>query len=327
MPSPATPLFDAKYVLREVIGVGGMGQVYAAEDAANGHAVAIKVVHQKLIGDPNFAARLADEARALECVEHHNVVRVIDHGVTPGGLPYLVMPRVNGTPLGAMIETSGPLPFRRIRAIASQLLHGLGAIHRAGLVHGDIKSDNVLVESRRGADQVTIIDFGLAHSATTPVGLGSRGTLSGTPEYMAPEVIRGEPATIAADLYAVGVVVYEMLTGTTPFTDTTPDAVFARQLGDEVVPPSLRCQDREVPPAFEHVIMRALAKNPAARHANAEMFATAIERSLQGPFRERHTIAVGRTTSQDRATYEWPRPTHATPARLAEGTGSLRKVT
>ena len=264
------------YVVGDELGVGGMGRVFAATQA-DGSSAVVKLLHPALVAEPSLATRLLEEARMARLVSHRNVVRVIDSGTTLDGTPFLVMRRAAGVSLGAVIQAHGPLPLLRAHKIATQILEGVSAIHAAGLVHGDLKSDNVLVDDE---DHVTIIDFGLARAAATaPTWLGENA-LSGTPEYMAQEVIRGEVMTSAADLYAAGIIVYEMLTATTPFAGVTTAEIFERHLNDAVVPPSLRCTNRTLPVALEALVMRALAKNPAHRHHSAGLFATAIERAI-----------------------------------------------
>lgn len=252
-----------------------MGRVYAAEHPDR-PVIAVKLMHESLAADPAMANRMAGEAEAARRVAHRNVVRVVDSGTTSDGMSFIAMELVRGAPLSSIVRDQGPLPLSRVRAFASQVLAGLGAIHRAGFVHGDLKSDNVIVDPR---DRITIIDFGLARR---PIVVRSAGEplVSGTPEYMAPEVIRGEPLTPAADLYAAGVILYELLTGSTPFGGGTPRAVFEQHLVEHVIPPTLRCPDRSIPVAFEEVILRALAKDPAMRHHDAELFAVAVERTV-----------------------------------------------
>src|SRR5262249_45824468 len=151
------------------------------------------------------------EARLLRNISHPNVVRAIDEGTDPNGLPFLVMDRAPGTPLNQLIIERGPLLREQVVTIASQLFAGLTAVHQAQIVHADLKSHNILVDE---VDIVTIIDFGLARAVTSePDGL-----IAGTPAYMAPELIAGETPTVAADIYALATVIYEMLTGTTPFS-------------------------------------------------------------------------------------------------------------
>lgn len=317
---------DPKYVLGDLLGVGGMGWVYEAEDP-DGSRLAIKLLHPAVATEPGMIARLGEEAVVGMSLRHRNVVRIVDHGFTAAGVPFLVMDRVGGISLGAILQREGALPLPRIRGIATQILAGLAAIHRAGFVHGDLKCDNVLVDATDGVDRVTIIDLGLARAPGTRPAYDDEQTLSGTPEYMAPELIRGEPITAAADLYAVGVIVYELLTGTTPFGGGTATMIFERQLHDDVVPPSLRCPERTIPPTLEGVIMRALAKDPDARHYNAELFATAIERSLVGGFdeapRARGIEPAGSST--DSPTRNWKPSTRAVVEarrRFAKGTNT-----
>jgi serine/threonine-protein kinase len=286
---------DPDVVLGDLLGAGGMGRVFAAEDSK--HApVAVKVLHEVLASDPIMVDRFLDEGRAAQRVTHRNVVRVFDHGMSAAGTPFLVMERVPGIPLGSLIQREGSLPFFRIRAIAAQIFAGLAAIHRAGLVHGDLKSDNILVDE---SDRVTIIDFGLARTPGTRPAFGDDQMLTGTPEYMAPELIRGEPISTASELYAVGVILYEMLTGSTPGGGGTTTAIFERHLSDELVPPTLRCPDRTIPVSLEAVILRALDKDPAARHLNADIFATAVDRSVPADCTDRIPHGADRSDRSD----------------------------
>jgi serine/threonine-protein kinase len=300
-------------MLGDALGVGGMGRVYAATDAS-GASVALKFLHPSLASDRGFAERLIEEARLARLVSHRNVVRVLDGGTTLDGTPFLVMRRASGTSLATLIEMHGPLTLARIRRIATQILDGVAAIHAVGLVHGDLKSDNILIGEH---DRVTIIDFGLARpAATMPSWLGEN-VLSGTPEYMAPEVIRGEAMTQAADLYAVGIILYEMLTARTPFAGGGSTAICQQHLNDDVIPPSLRCADRTMPVALEALVMRALAKDPTRRHYSAALFSTALGRAIPTKSSEDTPPAVPRTISTQASTRTWER--HP-PRRLAKGT-------
>jgi eukaryotic-like serine/threonine-protein kinase len=302
-----------EYVLGDELGVGGMGRVYAAANAS-GASVALKLLHPDLAADRAFAERLIEEGRLARLVSHRNVVRVLDGGTTLDGTPFLVMRRAPGTSLATLIGTHGALALVRIRRIATQILDGVAAIHSAGLVHGDLKSDNILIGKH---DRVTIIDFGLARApATTPSWLGEN-VLSGTPEYMAPEVIRGEAMTQAADLYAVGIIIYEMLTARTPFAGGSVTAVCQQHLCDDAIPPSLRCVDRTMPVALEALVMRALAKDPSHRHYSAALFSTALGRAIPATWSEDTPPAVPRTVSTQASTRTWER--HP-PRRFAKGT-------
>jgi serine/threonine-protein kinase len=306
--------------LGDLLGIGGMGSVYAACHPLRPR-IAVKILHESLAEDPEMVVRMCDEARAAASVEHRNVVRVVDFGIAGDGRPFIAMERAAGVPLGVLLRRNGPMRFAQIRLVAAQMLEGLAAIHAAGLVHGDFKSDNVLVDSTTPAHRATIIDFGLAHPSTSSRD-GQCELVSGTPEYMAPEVIRGEPNTPAADIYAVGIILYEMLTGTTPFAGGTTTTIFDRQLNDDVVPPSLRCPDRTIPIALENLILRALDKDPAARPTDAGLLAAGIDHAIPHGFDDhvdnREHIAFS-TTSPTR---EWA-PTAPHPRRrLATGTDS-----
>jgi serine/threonine-protein kinase len=214
-------------------------------------------------------------------IRHPNVVSTIDHGETAEGVPFLVMERACGEPLGAWIHRDGAFSLRRGVGVARQILSGLAALHAAGIVHGDVKSDNVLVDRRDGIDHARLIDFGLARVQFAASGSPKNeigDLVSGTPGYMAPEVIRGEGSSTASDLYGVGVILYELITGNTPFSGGTPHAVLRQHLSDQVIPPSLRRVD--IPPILERIVMRALDKNPPCRFASAASFGSALDVTL-----------------------------------------------
>jgi serine/threonine protein kinase len=261
------------YQLGEFLGQGGMGQVHAARHRS-GRAVVIKRVRNTLSSNQALAARLADEARLLRAVSHPNVVRVLDHGTGHDGRPFLVMDRAHGTSLYDIIAARGPLPRERLAAIASQLFAGLAAIHAAGIVHADLKSNNVLVDE---VDIVTIIDFGLA--CTVSASPNAAGLIAGTPAYMAPEMIAGESPTIAGDIYAAATIIYEMLTATTPYSGHL-STILARQLCEPVEPPSRRAPGRGISPAIDGVVLRALDRSPDARYPSVTAFAEALDAAL-----------------------------------------------
>jgi len=254
-----------------------MGHVYAATHPVAGR-LAVKILAPELAGDAHIVERICEEGRLAALVDHRNVVRVVDHGMTAEGAPFVAMRFTAGEPLGLLVQREGPLALSRVRAIGTQLLAGLEAIHATGVVHADLKSDNLLLDVA-GGDELTIIDFGLARPPLARLRDDDR-IVSGTPEYMAPELIRGRPITIAADLYAVGVILYELVTGTTPFAGGSAAEIFSRQLDDDVVPPSLRCPDRDIPPALDALILHALAKHPAHRPRNARIFGTALRTAI-----------------------------------------------
>ncbi|HTJ47265.1 MAG TPA: serine/threonine-protein kinase [Kofleriaceae bacterium] len=265
----------AKYVLRDAIGAGGMGVVFVAEQPSLERRVAIKVLSPALAGDPVAARRFSAEARAASMIAHAHVAAILDVGETDEGLPFFVMEYVRGPSLARVLAEEGVLDPARACALVRQILACLDDVHAAGLVHGDVKSDNVLVETARDQrEHVKLIDFGLARIARSPVG--ELGVVAGTPEYLAPELVRGGPTTAASDVYATTVILYELVTGETPFSGGTSAEILARQVDEPVVPPSLRRADGTLTPAFDLVVLRGLAKDPSARFASAAQLAHAL---------------------------------------------------
>jgi serine/threonine protein kinase len=298
------------YRLGEPIGAGGMGVVFEAQ-LDGGERVAVKVLRREWLADDAMVRRFRVEAIAGHLVRHPNVVAVIDRGETKDGVPFLVMKRVPGESLGFRLEHGGPLPARRAAAIVRQLLSALDAIHRAGVVHGDVKSDNVLVETLDdGAEAATLIDFGLA---LIPVEARPHeldlGLVAGTPEYMAPEVICGGGASRSSDLYAVGVILYELLTGVTPFGGRTAEQILQQHLEKAVVPPSRRATGLNIPRVFECIVMRALEKDRHARYPSARAFGLALDSAMRFLDEVPAAAAPGfdRTRSDEAPTLSWRR--------------------
>ena len=217
---------------------------------------------------------------------------------------------MRGEPLGRRLEREGPFSPRRAAAIVGQILAGLEAMHHAGIVHGDVKCDNVMVETLAdGSEVVKLVDFGLAR-----VQLDARadphkeGLIAGTPEYMAPEVIRGRGSSPGSDLYAAGVILYELLTGKTPFSGGTPGLVLQRHLEDDPVPPSCRPSRWCTPRALERVVGRALEKDPRRRYASATAFAIALACATPMADEPRPVVSrVERTLRDQQPTYRWKR--------------------
>lgn len=277
-----------RYVLGDLLGIGGMGVVYAAIQRPLGRTVAVKLPRRELASDPVVRERFHSEALAGSRVAHRNVVRVLDFG-DADGTPYLVMEHVVGSRLGQIVLKHGSMSVALATAIVRQLLAGLAVAHANGIVHADVTCNNVLVETLRdGAALPRLIDFGIARFVDAPcAGCASHKLLiSGTPEYLAPEVIRGESPTFASDIYAVGALLYKLVTGATPFAGGNSTEVMTRQLEDAAVPPSWRCPGGEIPAALDEVIERALSKQPAERFPDALAFAAALEQAAPS-----HTIA------------------------------------
>jgi len=264
------------YEVGGLLGRGGMGEVHLARHSS-GRIVAIKHVRKTLSLDPLLCERLTDEARILSRIDHPNVVNVLEGGTDQEGRPYLVMERAFGTPLDTIIA-QGPLTRERITGIMSQLLDGLIAIHAAGVIHADLKSSNVLVDE---LDRVTIIDFGLAR--VSPCNDIQHEIFGGTPAYMAPEVLSGGIPSIAADIFGVGIIVYEMVTGAPPLARSLPAMVLLNlRMHEPVEPPSSRSPDRAITQAIDDVLVRALDRDPEARFANVRDFADDLAEALAG---------------------------------------------
>lgn len=277
-------VIDGKYVLRERIGEGGMGRVFLAEQTALGRSVAIKVLEPELIAVPELARKLHDEAMLACHVRSPHCVRVFDCSALPDGTPFIVMEYVPGQPLGQIIANE-TIPLERALRLFDQILSALSAIHRSGIVHGDVKSDNFLVERVGAADHVTMIDFGLSRvlGSSSDADATNELLICGTPEYMAPEVVGGDAPLPASDLYGAGVILYELLTGTTPFEGGSSYDVMARQVRDPVTPPSQRAADRPIPPEIDRVVLVALDKRPDARYATAAVFAREVAAAAATP--------------------------------------------
>jgi serine/threonine protein kinase len=279
-----------------------MGEVYASQNPTTGEQVAIKNVRKTISMDKDMTARLTNEADLLERVVHHNVVRAITRGEDADGAPYLVMSYVEGQTLWQLIERDGPLAVERSFGIVSQILTGLAAIHEARVVHADIKSNNVLVDDQ---DRVTIIDFGLARTLSRE--LPRENMLAGTPAFMAPETISGAAPSVGADIYAVGVILYEMLTGMTPFAHSSD--IFDAHLNEPVLVPSLRNPDAKISMEIDRLVLRALSKDAADRFATARDFATALDAARSKEWRSTTVMMAPRgVPTQDlgiRPTQEW----------------------
>ena len=259
------------YILQEIIGVGGMGRVYRAEQSTLGRTVAIKVIHPHLLGDEQTVARFYTEARAASKLNHPNSVSIIDFGRTDDGILYLAMEFLKGKDLAMVLHEEGPLPFKRICDILVGTLDALGEAHALDIVHRDLKPENVMLRKlRTGGDLVKVLDFGLA----TIIDAGSTsitrpGLVCGTPDYMAPEQGKGEKVDARGDLYALGVVLFELLTDELPYDDETPTKVVLRHINDPVPDPRQVAPHRAIPQSLAEITMRALQKKPADRYANA----------------------------------------------------------
>ncbi|MDO8670398.1 MAG: Stk1 family PASTA domain-containing Ser/Thr kinase [Dehalococcoidia bacterium] len=258
-----------RYRLIELVGQGGMAKVYRAEDQLLGRFVAVKVLREQYASDKAFLGRFLQEARSAGSLSHANIVNVFDVG-DEAGRYFIVMEFVEGTSLKDMIQKEAPFPVGRVVSIASQICAGLQAAHVKNIVHRDVKPQNVLVTPE---GQVKIADFGIAR-ALGDASFSETGQIFGSIHYLSPEQAQGKPATPASDIYALGVVCYEMLTGRLPFSGETVVGVALRHIQE--APLSPHQLNPAIPPTLEAIVLKALAKDPAARYGSAKEMGQAL---------------------------------------------------
>ncbi|HEY1957611.1 MAG TPA: protein kinase [Polyangiaceae bacterium] len=271
------------FVILELIGVGGMGRVYRAEQTNLGRTVAVKIVHPHLAGEENAVARFITEARAASRLNHPNSVAVIDFGKTNDGQLYLVMEYLRGKDLARVAYEDGPLPFRRVVDVLRQTLAALAEAHHFDIIHRDLKPENIILEPvRGGGDFVKVVDFGLAKMQVekSQPSITSPGIVCGTPEYMSPEQGRGDPLDPRSDLYAVGVILYQLLTGRLPFEAETPTQVVLMHLSKTPPDPNAVAPERMIPKPLIEITTKSLAKEAADRYQSAEEFAGALGEAM-----------------------------------------------
>jgi len=272
-PAGADPLVGrvlaGRYRIDEVIGRGGMGVVYRVEHVRMGKLMAVKLLHGELARDREVVRRFHREAEAVSKLDHPHTVQVFDFGESDG-MTWLVMELLSGRDLGALLTSDGSVDFTRAARIVWQIASSVQQAHDRGIVHRDLKPENVRILSDRSEpDFVKVMDFGLAKLRDTEeqkrASITRDGFLVGTPYYMAPEHIRGEPVDERSDVYALGAMFYKMITGVPPFWASTPVAVLTKHLADEPIPPSRKSARRDLPPDADRIVLKALAKNPADR--------------------------------------------------------------
>jgi tRNA A-37 threonylcarbamoyl transferase component Bud32 len=261
-------VFAGRYLIEATLGEGGMGRVYRARHTRLDRRFAIKVLHAELSMHESMVMRFHREATAISKLSHHNVVGVFDFGEQGDGLLYLVMEYVDGRSLRDILRAEGPLASDRILELLGQLCDGLAHAHQHGLVHRDFKPDNVLVETHDDGEHARIVDFGIA-ADTTAQRITTDGLVLGTPHYMAPEQAVGRAVDHRSDLYALGVVLYEMVTGVQPFAG--PIGRVAQLHAMQPVPPMAeRAPGVTIDPLLEALARRLMAKHPADRIASAQ---------------------------------------------------------
>ena len=265
-----------RYTLEDVLGRGGMAVVYRGRDEELGRPVAVKILADNLAGDEAFRERFLREARLAARVAHPNIVDVYDWGEGDDGRPYIVMEYVDGETAGELLARRGKLEPDEAVELAVQVCGGLEHAHAAGLVHRDIKPQNLLL---RPDGTLKIVDFGIAR-AEHGTRLTEVGSVLGTAAYLAPEQAAGGEITPAADIYALGVVLYELLTGRTPYTYETLTQLLVAQQDQQIIP--LRQLEPRVPPRLEEIVMRCLARLPDYRPPSASSLADQL-RTLSEP--------------------------------------------
>jgi serine/threonine-protein kinase len=273
--APKTILGD-RYRLEEPIGQGGMASVWRATDAVLQREVAVKRLHGPLVDDPDLAERFQREALVVARLAHPALVKLLDRGEDAAG-PFLVFELVEGEDLKSRLERDGRMTFLQAASVCGQIARGLEHAHGLGVVHRDISARNVLL-TRDG--HAKLADFGIAHWEEHNEGLTQAGAMLGTSEYLAPEQARGEEVDGRTDVYSLGVVLYECLTGEAPFTGAPALAVAIRHLSEPV--PDPRDIAPDVPEALAVAVLTATAKDPDRRYANAGLFAIALESVVAG---------------------------------------------
>jgi serine/threonine protein kinase len=306
-----------KYRLHEIVGRGGMGVVYRGEHVYIGKEVAVKILHEGYGGREESIKRFLREARAASLINHPNIVDVTDFGKSSDGTVFFVMELLEGEALDVVLQRDHRLDLMRAITIVNQMAGALGSAHSKGIVHRDLKPENVMLIRREGRrellrqfsdddgthvvserekafDFVKILDFGVAKVRdpdSNEPRVTQQGVVFGTPEYMAPETARVGISDPRTDIYALGIMFYEMLTGTVPFTGETPVDVMLKVVSQPVIPPRLKAPEIEITNEAEHLIMKALSKDPLQRHQTMEELFVDLQRCY-GRVRYRRQIEL-----------------------------------
>ena len=312
-------LLNGRYELLNRIGSGGMASVFRGKDTRLGRIVAIKMLHEGFMGDETFVRQFQHEAHASANLTHPNIVTVHDMGQDRGRF-YIIMEYIEGRTLKQVIRDyialGTPMPVNRVLDLGVQICKGIGYAPRAGLVHCDVKPQNILITAD---DRVKVADFGIA-KAMTQVTNTEEATIWGTPQYLAPEQAAGESPSPASDVYSIGVMLFEMLTGSLPFTADNPTAIAIKHMHE--MPPDVRSLNPNVPQQLNQIIKKVLSKEPAGRYRTAGQLSRILssyqEQSLQatGPLPaglnsrslspSRPALPPNRTGSRLRSDYSGP---------------------
>jgi eukaryotic-like serine/threonine-protein kinase len=264
-------VIDGRYEVLSRIGTGGMGDVYLARDQLLGRQVAVKLLHHRFAEDQEFVERFRREASSAASLSHPNVVAIFDRGEWDGTY-YIAMEYLPGRSLKAVVREGGPLDPAAAIDVVVQILHAARFAHRRGVIHRDLKPHNVILDEE-GRAKVT--DFGIARAGASDMTL--TGSIMGTAQYLSPEQAQGHAVSAASDIYAVGIVLYELLTGVVPFDGETAVTIALKQVSATPPPPSALVGTQAIPGELDAVVLRALAKDPGERFADAEEFIAALE--------------------------------------------------
>jgi len=304
--------FDTRYVIERKLGSGGMADVYLAEDQELGRRVALKLLDDRHASDEQFVERFRREAQSAAGLNHPSIVSIFDRGYAEGTY-YIAMEYLDGRTLKELLVKNGPTPVPIAIDYARQILGALAFAHRNGIVHRDIKPHNIVVG---GDGRLKVTDFGIARSGASQ--MTEAGSIVGTAQYLSPEQARGAPVDPRSDIYSLGVVLYEMLTGKVPFSGDTPVEIAMKHLSQVPEPPS-KLRD-EIPHDLDAVVMRALAKDPEQRYATAEEMDADLARVARGVAVSRETedamtqVLSGAGISNAQTMIQRPRTTVSPPA-------------
>lgn len=275
---------DGKYLVEKLVGQGGMGNVYKARHLHMDTTLAIKILHPHLVTDATSVERFRREARAALAVDHSNAIKVMDFGVSDGKTVYLVMEFLEGQSLRQIIKQQGAISPSRTVEIAKQICGALGAAHAKNIIHRDMKPDNiVLLNPGTPQEIVKVLDFSIAKLKTADgAGLTQQGMVVGTPQYMSPEQGEGRELDQRSDIYSVGVILYEMLTGQLPFKAASPVALVLKHIHS--LPRPITELNGQVPKAIEAVVMKALSKKREERQQTVHQLSEELQNALEGHF-------------------------------------------
>jgi serine/threonine-protein kinase len=317
-----------------------MGRVYLGEHVKMNRQCAIKVMNPALVNDHESATRFAREASSAARIIHPNVAAVFDFGESEG-LVYLVMEFVDGEPLSRILAREAPLSVERSVDITRQIADGLGAAHELGIIHRDLKPDNILIaRTRVGKEVAKVVDFGIAKAMQETVGeaLTRTGLVIGTPEFMSPEQLLGDPIDARSDLYALGCIMHLMLTAVPPFEAATREQMIKRRLAEDA--PRVQAVDPSLPDSLDRIVARLLARNPAERYGSsaevrdalsgAHLRASGKQMAIRGPVtptpRSAPTIAFESLQNATTAVHESSTPSSASPAAIAPAPVASRRT-